>query len=59
VSAGRLLVNACVHADPDALAALVAGSVDAVVARHGVTARPERSAPFRPGRAVPTHRLGA
>jgi G3E family GTPase len=55
--AGRLVVNARVHTDPDALLALAEACVASVLAVHGVAARRGQAAHFRPGRPVPVHRL--
>ncbi len=57
LEAGELIVNLRAEADPAALKAVVAESLDSVARSAGVAARVDHVEAFRPGRPVPTHRL--
>jgi hypothetical protein len=55
----ELVINARVAIDPDVLAALVDQAVRQSCAVLGISPEFRQTQSFRPGRPVPTHRLGA
>ncbi len=54
----RVIVNARVALDPQILAREVAAAVEAACQAIGASAAWQKTQSFRPGRPVPTHRLG-
>jgi Ni2+-binding GTPase involved in maturation of urease and hydrogenase len=59
LTAGELVLNLRAEADPVGLAAVVVDAVRAAARQAGVVARLDHQEQFRPGRPVPTHRLGS
>jgi hypothetical protein len=57
IDAGRLVLNARVHADPDRIKDLAVSAIEEVTGRHGIATHPGRTANFRPGRPLPTYRF--
>lgn len=58
VAGCRFTINARVAIDPEVLTGLVKQSLERVASEHGAQARIDDVQSFRPGRPVPTHRLG-